>query len=140
MRDKVHTEAGRAARVPWITRVPLDIAVLIIDEIYYEKGYDRARVQDTRNLLRAFSWTLPDSYWIARCRGHMPVEVDMLHEAGSVADWAAFCLGLEELMLTCHWYCSSGLALRARIFEVLDFVKEVFFQRLQFAEDGGSAD
>ncbi|KAL3481082.1 hypothetical protein BJX99DRAFT_254060 [Aspergillus californicus] len=125
---------------PWLTSVPLEIAVMLIDTIYYGKQYTRARAKDSANLLRAMGWKLPDSYWIARCRYHMPREVDLLREAGSVTDWAAFCLGLEERMLTCHWYCGSGLKLRCEIFQRLDIMKDMFFQGLQFEEDGVSAD
>ncbi|KAL2829413.1 serine hydrolase-domain-containing protein [Aspergillus cavernicola] len=66
---------------------------MIIDEIYHDKYFDPCSVQDTRNLIEALNWTLPDSYWMTRCKGHLVTELDYAIALGSVVDWAEFCLG-----------------------------------------------
>ena len=48
--------------------VPLEIAVMIVDMIYNSIDYNQESIIDTRNLLSAFQWKLPDSYWQNRCK------------------------------------------------------------------------
>lgn len=50
-----------------LPQVPLEIAMMIVDAIYYDNNYNAARIEDTQNLLVAFQWTLPDTYWQSRC-------------------------------------------------------------------------
>ncbi|CEL06877.1 hypothetical protein ASPCAL10047 [Aspergillus calidoustus] len=104
---------------PIATRLPLDIALEIIDVIYHSDAPTFARAKDTRNILEAFHWHLPDSYWIKRCNPGLLFEIADLRASGKPVDWATFCLGIEELLVDPNWFCNSGLG-RRRV--VLDFV------------------
>lgn len=106
--------------------LPLDIAMIIIDTIYQSQPHSRQRIEDTRNILVAFGWILPNAYWQSRCNPQLVFEVDDLIKAGPVIDWAEFCLGLEELLLDEDWYCNSGLNNRGRILKLFKGIKEQF--------------
>ncbi|KAI7968502.1 hypothetical protein EIK77_006521 [Talaromyces pinophilus] len=47
---------------PLVSHIPLDIAIQIVE---FSK---LAGIGDTRNMLAAFGWRLPDSYWKSRCK------------------------------------------------------------------------
>lgn len=98
--------------------------MLIVDAIHYD--YELAGVRDTRNLLTAFNWELPVSYWQNRCNYAMIFEVKDLIDSGTSVDWPALCLGLEELILDESWYPKSGLRNRARIFERFRRIDKIF--------------
>ncbi|RDW74542.1 uncharacterized protein DSM5745_07204 [Aspergillus mulundensis] len=121
---------GTSSAIAAICCLPTDIALLIVDTIYTTREFCRARVQDTRNLLRATGWVLPRSYWVARCNPAVVFEVQDLLDSGKAADWAALCLGLEELQLHPDWYCNSGLNHRRKILGFLAEIKEGFAERL----------
>ncbi|KAL1855561.1 hypothetical protein Plec18167_004100 [Paecilomyces lecythidis] len=106
--------------------LPLEIAVTIIDLIYQSQPHSLERIEDTRNILVAFGWTLPNTYWQSRCNPRLVFEVDDLIREGRVIDWAEFCLGLEELLLDEDWYCNSGLNNRGRTLKLFEGIKERF--------------
>ncbi|KAB8239618.1 uncharacterized protein BDW43DRAFT_305390 [Aspergillus alliaceus] len=114
-----------------IENLPLDIAIYMVDMIYESRPYCLERVQDTRNLLEAAQWTLPATYWIGRCNPQLVFEVDELIAVGYAVDWASFCLGLEQLVLSDGWYCNSGLGNRERTLGIMNNIKKIFLGRVK---------
>lgn len=110
--------------------LPLDIAVMVVDLIYETQPHCQQRIDDIRNLLEAFRWTLPDTYWQARCNTELLFELDDLIKSGTAVKWSGLCLGIEELLLDDNWYCNSGLNNRARTLKQLNGIKEGFLRRL----------
>lgn len=100
--------------------------MLIVDTIYHDDGYGLDGITDTRNLLAAFQWDLPVSYWQSRCKPDLIFEVKDLIDGGVSVDWSELCLGLEELLFDEEWYSTSGLRNRGRIFGMLGRIKELF--------------
>ncbi|KAJ0413850.1 hypothetical protein BJY00DRAFT_319412 [Aspergillus carlsbadensis] len=105
------------------TNLPLEIALEIIDAIANSNrppltGLPCDPIQDTRNILAAFHWDLPDSYWIKRCSPALVFEDEDLRRSGTPVGWAALCLRLEALFDDPHWYCVGGLRRRR---DILDF-------------------
>lgn len=109
-----------------VPHVPLEIAMLIVDTIYHDYGYSLDGIADTRNLLVAFQWDLPVSYWQSRCKRDLIFEVKDLIDGGVSVDWRELCLGLEELLFDEEWYGTSGLRNRGRIFGMLRRIDEIF--------------
>ncbi|KAL2863964.1 uncharacterized protein BJX67DRAFT_384144 [Aspergillus lucknowensis] len=105
---------------------PVEIALMIINQIQYGSSLSQERIRDTRSALEAFQWTLRDSYWIKRCEPELVYEVGDLVASGKSVDSAEFCLGPEELMVEPHWFCNSGLECRKRILRLLRGIKARF--------------
>ncbi|RLL95926.1 hypothetical protein CFD26_100431 [Aspergillus turcosus] len=110
--------------------LPLDIAVMVVDLIYETQPHCQQRIDDIRNLLEAFRWRLPNTYWQARCNTEILFELDDLIKAGTAVNWSGLCLGIEELLVDDNWYCNSGLENRARTLKLLNGIKEGFLRRL----------
>ncbi|KAL3454263.1 hypothetical protein BJX65DRAFT_302048 [Aspergillus insuetus] len=105
-----------------VTQLPLDIILEILDVIYYSSPPCFARINDTRNILEAFHWHVPDTYWIKRCNPYLIIEVKDLRASGTPVHWANLCLGIEGLFIDPNWYCQSGLRKRK---EILEFVGQL---------------
>lgn len=116
---------------PTIANVPLEIAVTIVDTIYKSRPNCRERIEDTRNLLDAFQWRLPNTYWQSRCDTQLVFEFDDLIKTGHIVDWVSLCLGLEELLLDEHWYCNSGLHNRGRTLRLIGGIKKRFLDMIE---------
>ncbi|GAB1191758.1 hypothetical protein APSETT444_000940 [Aspergillus pseudonomiae] len=114
-----------------IVDLPLDIAILIVDLIYGSRPRSMERLIDTRNLLEAFQWKLPETYWKTRCDYWLVFEMDDLIREKRAAKWSRFCLGLEELLLERGWYCNSGLRTRQRALTSLGGIKEHFLNMIE---------
>jgi hypothetical protein len=97
--------------------------MMMVDTIYQSLPPCHERIQDTRNVLEAFQWKLPDSYWQRRCNPNLVFEVQDVIKAGTQIDWAYFCLGLHELLLQDDWYCNSGLYFRGRILDLIESIR-----------------
>ncbi|RDW87082.1 uncharacterized protein DSM5745_03724 [Aspergillus mulundensis] len=110
--------------------IPVDIAMMILDYMYHTYDSVVDMIRDTRNLLEAFSWTLPDAYWISRCAPWPLFEIVDIPPGGEI-DWVALCLGLEELLVEETWYCRSGLKLRATVLRSLEAIRVDFVRRLE---------
>jgi hypothetical protein len=111
--------------------LPLDLAVTIVDLVYETQPHCQQRIDDIRNLLEAFRWNLPNTYWQARCNKQLLFELDDLIKAGTAVDWSGLCLGIEELLLDGDWYCNSGLNNRGRTLKLLSGIKKNFLHLLQ---------
>ncbi|KAL4935292.1 hypothetical protein BDV06DRAFT_228965 [Aspergillus oleicola] len=129
IQDQASQSKRRENSNPPIYRLPLEIQVLIVDLIY-ARPFCRERVEDMRNFLEAVYWTLPSSYWIPRCNPSLVFEVQDLVDGGKPVDWAALCLGLEELHLNPNWYCNSGLNHRRRVLEWMGELKPMFLAEI----------
>lgn len=110
-----------------IVNLPLDITILIVDQIYGSRPCSWKLVRDTRNLLEAFQWKLPGVYWRTRCDYRLVFKVDDLIREKRPVNWREFCLGLEELLLDKNWFCNSGMRIRQRTLTSLGGIKERFF-------------
>ncbi|RAQ46009.1 hypothetical protein AFGD_000706 [Aspergillus flavus] len=109
-----------------IVNPPLDVAILIVDQIYGSRPCSLEMLRDTRNLLEAFQWKLPDTYWRTRCESRLVFEMDDLIRENRPVNWKEFCLGLEELLLDKDWFCNSGMRIRLRTLTSLGGIKECF--------------
>ncbi|KAF7114715.1 hypothetical protein CNMCM5793_009666 [Aspergillus hiratsukae] len=128
--QKDNSGQGQCEIQPPVFCLPLDIAVMVVDLIYETQPHCQQRIDDIRNLLEAFRWRLPNTYWQARCNTELLFEFDDLIKAGTAVNWLGLCLGIEELLLDDNWYCNSGLNNRARTLKQLNGIKEGFLRRL----------
>jgi hypothetical protein len=106
-----------------VADIPVEMIMMMVDTIYQSRPPCHERIQDTRNVLEAFQWKLPDSYWQRRCNPNLVFEVQDVIKAGTQIDWAYFCLGLHELLLQGDWYCNSGLYFRGRILDLIECIR-----------------
>lgn len=106
-----------------VANVPVEVIMIIIDTIYESRPPCPERIQDTRNVLEAFQWKLPDSYCPWRCNPSLLFEAQDAIKAGTQIDWVYFCLGLHELLLQEDWYCNSGLYFRGRILYLVESIE-----------------
>lgn len=123
---QVH-EKNRRQNVPLnsiVAHIPLEIRIIIVDMIYQSPPTCYGRVHDTPNILEAFQWRMPISYWQKLCNPTLIFEVQDIIEAGTPIHWAYFCHGLHELLLQEDWYCNSGLYVRGRIPHLTERLKE----------------
>lgn len=120
IRGKVHLHVG-------FGNFPLDLAILIIDTVCPAK-YTAIEVQNARNLLEAFQWTLPDGYWQKRCDSSLLFEVKKLKKTKVQVDWQA--LGLDLMSLLVEDGSTSGLRNRERVLLFMDRIKRRFVELL----------
>ncbi|KAJ5187907.1 hypothetical protein N7449_010901 [Penicillium cf. viridicatum] len=120
IRGKVHLQVG-------FGNFPLDLAILIIDTVCPAK-YTAIEVQNARNLLEAFQWTLPDGYWQKRCDSSLLFEVKKLKKTKAQVDWQA--LGLDLMSLLVEDEFTSGLRNRERVLLFMGRIKRRFIELL----------
>ncbi|KXG51439.1 uncharacterized protein PGRI_094510 [Penicillium griseofulvum] len=121
IRGKVHPHVG-------FGNFPLHLAILIIDAVIPAK-YTAIDVQNARNLLEAFRWTLPDGYWQKRCDSSLLFELTNLKKTKSQMDWQA--LGLDVLSrLLIEDKSTNGLMNRERVLLVMNHIKKRFIKLL----------
>ncbi|KAL4865330.1 hypothetical protein BDV12DRAFT_200272 [Aspergillus spectabilis] len=120
------SRAARPALAASYTNIPVDIALNIVDMLYTGRPLCREGVYDTRNLLNALQWKLPDSYWIRKSIEHRSAlfEAEGRVAPGSPFDWATFSLGFQALMVRPNWFCKSGVCHRQRVLFILNRMKE----------------
>lgn len=107
-----------------VANIPLEIRIIIVDMINRSPPPCYQRILDTRNVLLAFQWRMPVSYWQKLCNPTLIFEVQHIIEAGIPIDWAYFCHRLREILLQKVWYCNSGLYFRGRILHLTERLKE----------------
>ncbi|RAL04857.1 uncharacterized protein BO80DRAFT_422090 [Aspergillus ibericus CBS 121593] len=74
-------------------QVPIEVVIMIVDAIYKNPGYGAGGITDTRHLLAAFAWHLPDWYWQARCHPWLVLEIHDLMRGDQVVDPRSCVLG-----------------------------------------------
>ncbi|KAL4945621.1 hypothetical protein BDV06DRAFT_219159 [Aspergillus oleicola] len=114
--------------------VPVEIAIMILETIYFSAPCSPFAARDARNLLKAFQWKLPDTYWFSRVNRNLIFEIEDIPRGVDI-DWGALVLGLEEYLVEQKLYCRSGLKLRAQILETLRIVGELFKDRLEYKDE-----
>ncbi|KAK2757026.1 hypothetical protein FQN54_004995 [Arachnomyces sp. PD_36] len=117
---------------PAIFDIPLEIAIMIVNTIYDDVDFGQANIDDMRNMLMAFRWTLPDSYWQSRCKKDLIFEYeDLMNSDNQLVDWQLICLGTEELFLKDGWYEKGGLKNRHRTLSLLQGIRAVFLEKIE---------
>lgn len=118
---------SRLQRTPssLVSHVPLDIAIQIVE------CSKLAGIKDTRNMLAAFGWRLPDSYWKSRCKMDLIFEYADLHKTNCPVDWQLIGLATEELMEDPGWERNTGLGTRRWIFGHLKQIKTIFLDLIE---------
>lgn len=118
---------SRPRRTPssLVSHVPLDIALQIVEMTKL------GSIKDTRNMLAAFEWRLPDSYWKSRCKMDLIFEYADLQKTDSLVDWQFIGLATEELMEDPTWERNTGLGTRRWIFQYLEQIKTIFLDLLE---------
>jgi hypothetical protein len=124
-RDQKTESHSRRSLSSVVSQIPLDIAIQIVE---FTK---RASIANTRNMLAAFGWRLPDSYWKSCCKMDLIFEYDDLHKTNSPVDWQLIGLATEELMEDPNWERNIGLGTRRWIFHYLKQVKTIFLDLLE---------
>lgn len=121
-----HSES-RLQRTPssLVSHVPLDIAIQIVE------CSKLAGIKDTRNMLAAFGWRLPDSYWRSRCKMDLIFEYADLQKTDWPVDWQYIGLATEELMENPEWERNTGLGTRRWIFGQLKQIKTIFLDLVE---------
>jgi hypothetical protein len=113
-----------------IVHLPLEIQIMIVDELYVLPDFSRNDVRGVRRALRALRWKLPDQYWISRCSMDLGFDVMGIPNIERVTEWGEFCTTLEYRLAGSKWWCESGLALREAILNRLKAVQPRFLERV----------
>lgn len=111
--------------LPRFHRISLDNAALIAEQVC-PVNYTKSDVENTRSMLFAFQWTLPDWFWQRRCHEDFVFELDDLRKGNSPVDWQALWLDQMSLLADREWYLSSGLGNRERVLSSMNPVKLAF--------------
>ncbi|KAJ0413851.1 hypothetical protein BJY00DRAFT_319413 [Aspergillus carlsbadensis] len=114
-----------------LVHLPLEIKIMIIDELYMLPDFSRNAVSLVRRTLHALGWNLPNSYWISRCSMDLGFDVMGIPNIDKVVDWGEFCTTLEYKLAGNRWWCISGLALRESILNRLKAVRGTFLKRVE---------
>ncbi|KAJ5213483.1 hypothetical protein N7449_000652 [Penicillium cf. viridicatum] len=107
--------------------VPLEVAIMIA-EWTCPIDYTPADVKNTRNMLSAWQWTLPDSFWKRRLKEDILIELKSLGESNYSIDWQALRLDLMGLVSDREWYFHSGLPNRERVLGFMTAIKANFLE------------
>ncbi|KAJ5492186.1 hypothetical protein N7453_010283, partial [Penicillium expansum] len=107
--------------------VPLEVAIMIA-EWTCPIDYTMADVKNTRNMLSAWQWKLPDWFWNRRLKEDIFIELKSLKKTNCSIDWQALRLDLMGLLCDQEWYAFSGLPNRARILGFMTGIKSKFLE------------
>ncbi|KAG2414037.1 hypothetical protein HFD88_003228 [Aspergillus terreus] len=111
--------------------VPLEIVEYMVDVILETQPNSEGAPDDIRNMLEAFQWKLPGSYWRSRCPVNLLFELDDLSQKGATVNWGEVWFELEQLLFRREWYCESGLKNRGRTLKMLYDLKYCFLNTLK---------
>lgn len=110
------------------SHVPLDIAILIAERIC-PIDYTLDDVKNTRNMLSAWQWTLPDGFWKRRLKEEdILFELESLKEEDYSIDWQSLRLDLMALVSDRNWYKLSGMANRVRVLSFMTAITSDFLE------------
>jgi hypothetical protein len=107
-----------------VSHIPLDIAIQLVEWVKL------ISVADTRNMLTAFGWRLPDSYWKRFCKMDLIFEYSDLKKTNLPVNWQLIALATEEIMEDPEWDRNTGLGTRRGIFRYLGQMKTIFLNFL----------
>lgn len=105
--------------------VPLEVAIMIA-EWTCPINYTPADVKNTRNMLSAWQWKLPDWFWKRRLKEDIFIELKLLEESNYPVDWQALWLDLMGLVSDREWYFYSGLPNRDRVLGFMSLSRPIF--------------
>lgn len=95
--------------------LPLEVKLHILDKV---DG------KDIKNVLRAFSWRVPDAFWKARFPRKVFFEIENVLEEGVDVDWMTLYLGACELLGNLPEFRN-----RQRIIRILEGTRDLFLAR-----------
>lgn len=101
---------------------------MIIETIDYDQ-----HSQDAENILTAFGWRLPDTYWQSRCHTELIFEFQDLIDNRTPVDWQFLALRSRKLLKGL-----LSLQNRARIIGFLYRLKDIFLTLLEQDKVSGS--
>ncbi|KAL4930353.1 uncharacterized protein BDV17DRAFT_289964 [Aspergillus undulatus] len=131
-----HHQSSRGSLSPFAkVDIPVELAIMIVDNVYFSAPTSRQTARDTYNMLRAFKWELPGAYWKSRVNTGLIWELRDIKPDADI-DWGALVMMLEERLLTEAWYCSSGLKLRAQLLDNLAVIEGLFLNMLEPKHEG----
>ncbi|OQD64207.1 hypothetical protein PENPOL_c008G00664 [Penicillium polonicum] len=107
--------------------VPLEVAIMIA-EWTCPINYTPADVKNTRNMLSAWQWKLPDWFWKRRLKEDIFIELKPLGESNYPVDWQALWLDLMGLVSDREWYFYSGLPNRERVLGFMTAINANFLE------------
>jgi hypothetical protein len=107
--------------------IPLEVAIMIA-EWTCPIDYTPADVKNTRNMLSAWHWTLPDWFWKRRLKEDIFIELISFRESNHSIDWQALRLDLMGLVSDREWYFYSGLPNRERVLGFMTAIKANFLK------------
>ena len=106
--------------IPHLTNLPLEISVMIMEYVC-PIHYTKWDVKNTRSILSAFQWVLPNSFWELRFRNHerLLFELRSLKDMNSV-NWQSLWLDMMALLCDSDRFMTSGLATRERVLRSIE--------------------
>ncbi|KAJ0413847.1 hypothetical protein BJY00DRAFT_319409 [Aspergillus carlsbadensis] len=122
-------ELARAAKRLARVDIPVELAMMIVEMVRISRTDRLERVRDTRNMLVAFEWMLPDSYWISRSNGFLKFEMQA-DALDSHVDWATICLSIEEMWLRSS-DCSAATRSRAQALGALGIMRGLLLKEVE---------
>jgi hypothetical protein len=109
--------------------IPVELAIVIVELVRVSCTDRLEGVRDTRNMLAAFQWRLPDAYWISRSNGHLKFEMQRDALDRNV-DWEKICLDIEEMWLSSN-DCGAATKNRAQALGALGILRGLLLQEVE---------
>lgn len=114
---------------PCFGKVPFDV-VFLIAELVCPIMYTTCDVDDTRSMIIAFQWKLPDSFWRTRLNENEFFEFEELKKDTSPVDWQMLRLDMMILVSDPWLYSSSGLLDRKWLLETMLAIKSAYLKQI----------
>jgi hypothetical protein len=109
--------------------IPVELAIMIVEIVRLSHSDRLEAVRDTRNMLAAFQWRLPDAYWISRSNGHLKFEMQQ-DALDRDVDWERVCLDIEEMWLSGN-DCAAATKNRAQALGSLGITREFLLREVE---------
>lgn len=107
--------------------LPLEVAILITEYVC-PVNYTVDDIKNTKNMLSAFQWELPDWFWRGRLdKQHLFMELDGLEKTRPPMGWQ-LALDLMNLVTDQARFPSSGLANRERVLGIMFGLEKAFLE------------
>lgn len=114
---------------PCFDKVPFDVVFLIAESVC-PTNYTTSDVDDTRNMIFAFQWKLPDLFWSARLNENEFFEFEVLKKDMSPVDWQMLRLDMMALVSDSLLYARSGLSDRKWLLETMLAIKGAYLEQV----------
>ncbi|KAJ5392195.1 hypothetical protein N7509_007685 [Penicillium cosmopolitanum] len=110
-----------------LVQLPLDIILLIADQICPVKDHITSDVVDFQNIISASGWLLSEGFWRQRMDEEIFFELEDIPKAKACIDWQA--LQLLLMHLSVRKLGRDGLELRRRLFETSRELVSLYVKR-----------